>query len=91
MPEQFIDIKKMMKFIEEAVKHFHGAPGWFTDWLDELYIRLQEDWHGVTLDELLTVDHLHDTDGWKPEPLAVNSAYKLFDRLKRDTTGILGY
>lgn len=89
--EPFLSIEKMKLFIEQAIQHYQHAPGWFTSWLDTLYIRLSDDWRTITLDELCELARLHDEDGWKPEPFAVNAVYKLFDRLGRDTTGIIGY
>lgn len=81
------------KFIEEAVRHYKNAPGWFTDWLDDLYIRLGGKECGkITLEEIQVLGMLNpDNEGWAPEQYAVNSAYKYFDRVGRDTTGILGY
>ena len=79
-------------FIEEAIKHYSRAPAWFTDWLDDLYIRLADNCRAITLDEILTLAQLSSDDGsWEAENLAVNRVYKMFDRLGRDTTGILGY
>ena len=79
-------------FIEEAIKHYKQAPGWFTSWLDDLYIRLGEQCGSITLDEIQTLAMLaHDGVSWEAESLAVNRVYKLFDRLGRDTTGIAGY
>lgn len=94
----FLDINAARSFIEQAMSHYQEqkAPGWFTDWLDDLYIRLNEDRGKITLDEMIT---LRDLGGYGPEypeywlmqPLAVNMVYKMFDRLGRDTTGIIGY
>lgn len=91
MSQQFINITDMQSFILSAEYHYEKAPGWFTDWLDDLYIRLGENWGPITLDEIVTLDKLYENDTWMPEPLAVNTVYKLFDRLKRDTTGIISY
>ena len=92
MPEQFIDVKKMAKFIEQAVAHYQKtAPAWFIDWLDEVYRKLSDGWQSITLDEVITIANLFVDGGWKPEPFAVNNVYKLFDRMKRDTGGIIGY
>lgn len=92
MPEQFIDIKKLSKFIELAVAHYgKHAPGWFTDWLDEVYMRLSDGWQSITLDEIITIANPYRDGQWQAEPFAVNNAYKLFDRLGRDTSGIIGY
>jgi hypothetical protein len=93
MATSFLDMKGARKFIEEAMNHYdkRKAPGWFTDWLDDLYIRLGENWATITLDELVTLANLNRDGDWQAEPFAVNMVYKMFDRLGRDTTGIVGY
>lgn len=89
--EPFLNIANLKRFIEQAVQHYQHGPAWFVLWLDTLYIRLSDDWKTITLDELVALARLHDEDGWQPEPFAVNAIYKLFDRLGRNTTGIIGY
>lgn len=86
-----LDIKAARTFIEQAIKHYQRAPGWFTDWLDDLYIRLGENYGPITLDELFTLTRLYSDESWMPEQFAVNIVYHLFDRLGRDTSGIIGY
>lgn len=90
--QQFLDIKSARKFVEQAMKHYlsEKSPGWFTNWLDELYIRLHDDLKGVSLYEMAILDRLYE-NGWMPQQLAVNLVYKMFDHLGRDTTGIIGY
>ncbi len=88
--ELFWDLDKIQRFLVAAIKQYEHAPGWFTDWLDDLYRRLNEDWGPITLDEVGTLAFLYE-NGWIPESLAVNKVYKLFDRLGRDTSGIAGY
>lgn len=89
----FLDINAARLFIQQAMNHYteRKAPGWFTDWLDDLYIRLGENPHPITLDEIATLQYLQADGCWMVQPLAVNTVYKLFDRLGRDTTGIIGY
>lgn len=92
MPEQFIDVNKMRKFIELAVAHYaKHAPAWFIDWLEDLYIKIGDGDRSITLDEMMIVARLYSDEQWQSEPFAVNSAYKLFDRMGRDTSGIIGY
>jgi len=67
----------------------HG-PGWFVEWLEDLYTRVQDDLKAVSLYELVTLNRLYD-DGWLPESLAVNMVYKMYDALGRDTTGIIDH
>jgi hypothetical protein len=89
----FIDLEIARKFIQKAMSHYEkqSAPGWFTDWLDDLYIRLGENINAVPLEELVLLSRLHEEDGWTPQSLAVNTIYKMFDRLGRDTTGMISY
>jgi hypothetical protein len=89
----FLDIEAARAFIAEAIEHYiKTAPAWFIDWLDtDLYVRLGESWATITLDEMMTLQGLYVDGDWKPEPFAVNNVYKLFDRIGRDTSGIIGY
>lgn len=93
MTTGFLDIPAAQHFIQVAMSHYQErkAPGWFTDWLDDLYIRLAEDWGKVTLDELATLTSLNVDGHWLTPTYAMNTAYKMLDRLGRDTTGIIGY
>lgn len=92
MPEQFFDVKRLKKFLELAVAHYQKhAPAWFINWLDEIYMKLSDGWQTLTLDEITTIANLYRDEQWQAEAFAVNSAYKLFDRLGRDTSGIIGY
>lgn len=90
---KFLDIEAARKFSQQAFHHYteRKAPGWFTDWLDDLYIRLSENWGPITLDEMVTLSRLREDNCWMVQPLAVNTVYKMFNRLGRDTTGIIGY
>lgn len=88
----FWDWHACRKFIELAIEHYKGSPGWFTDWLDDLYIRLGERTSGaITLDELATLAALFVDGSWEDEEYAVNRIYRMFDRLGRDTTGVTSY
>lgn len=89
----FLDIEAARGFIQEAMSHYEErkAPAWFTDWLDDLYIRLGENWGIITLDEMLTLQTLQEDGHWLMQYYAVNRVYKMFDRLGRDTSGIIGY
>ena len=93
MRKQFFDLDEARLFTVKAMNHYQEqkAPGWFTDWLDDLYIRLGEDWRRITLDELAALQGLFDEGGWALQTLAVNTVYKLFERLGRSTVGIAGY
>lgn len=89
----FLDIEAARSFIQEAMSHYEEqhASGWFTDWLDDLYIRLGEDWRTVTLDDLTTLQELREDGCWLAQSYAMNRTYKMFQRIGRDTTGIIGY
>jgi len=89
----FLDIEAARAFIASAIEHYvKTAPAWFIDYLDmDLYVSLGESPATITLDELMTLQGLYCDGDWKPEPFAVNNVYKMFDRLGRDTSGIMGY
>jgi hypothetical protein len=91
--QSFLDINGARNFIVKAMNHYQErqAPGWFTDWLDDLYIRLGENWAPITLDELFTLSSLNVDGCWLTPHYAMNGVYKMFDRLGRDTTGIVGF
>ena len=90
-PEPFFEPKKLLTFLELAVKHYEKAPAWFVNYLDELYMSMNDGWQKITLDEILTVANLYTDNQWEHEWLACNRLYKLFDRIGRDTSGIIGY
>ncbi len=92
--KQFLDTGEARKFIEQAMRHYaeqRNIPGWFTDWLDDLYIRLSENLEGVTCYELWVLSRLNEEGCWMGQALAVNTIYHMFDHLGRNTTGMLGY
>ncbi len=93
MEDQFISVSSVRTFVAEAMNHYLKikAPGWFTDWLDELYVRLWDEPKNVTLYELLTLQRLREDGCWMAQPLAVNMVYKMYDALGRSTAGMLGY
>lgn len=64
---------------------------WFIEWLDDLYIRLGEDWRAITLDELSMLQELREDSCWLSQAYAMNRTYKMFQRIGRPTTGIIGY
>jgi hypothetical protein len=94
-PRQFWHYQRCREFIQSAIEQYKHAPGWFTTWLDDLYMRLGDERHvSITLDEIETLCMLAPNGEhaeWEPEHYAVNRVYKFFDRTGRDTTGIIGY
>jgi hypothetical protein len=92
MPNTFLDISAARRFIQVALLRYDQAPAWFENWLNGLYTRLGDNARSVTLDEMLTLSSLEETSGqFMSEPLAMNTVYKMLDRLGRDTSGIIGY
>jgi hypothetical protein len=81
------------EYIQATISHYNYAPKWFIDWLEDLYLRLDEKIETVTINELeiLARFHAEDDDSWEPESYAVNRVYKFFKDTGRDTTGIVGY
>ena len=89
--EPFWNREHLQQFIEAAVQQYGRGPAWLVNWLEDLYLRLQEDLRRISLYELEMLSRLHDAAGWLPEPLAVNMIYKMFSHLGWDTTGIIDH
>jgi hypothetical protein len=82
---RFLDIEAARNFIKDAMSHYEErhSPTWFIGWLDDLYIRLGEDYRHVTLDEMATLSFLSEEGLWMTLDHAIPTAIKLFDRLGR--------
>ncbi len=90
----FIDLDNAHTFILQAMQHYEEkkAPAGLISWFGDLFLRLGKDYPGVTLDELLTMQSLYSEEyGWMEQTWAVNLVKKLYDRLGRDTSGLIGY
>lgn len=86
--KEVLDVDLVRLFLLHAMSEYEKAEEWFTDWLKGLYIRLDEHWRAITLDEVTTLAALYVDGSWQPQPLAFIAAYRLFKRLGRDTAGI---
>lgn len=89
-----LSMKTIQAALQTTARHYaaNNAPAWFMDWLDDLSVRTYDAWEDVKLGEIATLFSLRvSLDEWKPTPVAVNLVYKFFDRVGRDTSGILGY
>src|SRR3989442_10095268 len=86
-----VNMEAIPRFVEEACKHYEGGPGWFTNWLEEMYMNFNQNWSTLTLDEVATLQRLYQDGQWMSQMFAVNMVYKMFDRMGRDTTGIFGF
>lgn len=79
------------QFIIEAVTHYeHSAPT-VAAYINDLYLRLNENPDSVRLVEITTIGRLLENGIWDAPNMAANRIYHLMDRLGLDTTGHLGF
>jgi hypothetical protein len=89
--EPFLNISNLQAFIHAALCHYSHAPAWFSNWLDDLSLRIEDGrWTEISLTEINALNGLF-IDGWEPENIAVNRIYKMHAFLGRDTTGMAGF
>lgn len=67
-----IDIDKIEKFVQDAVIHYEKSAPEATAYLDDLYVRIQEQAEDVSLRELMLVSHLMTESGWMDPHYAQN-------------------
>lgn len=92
MPELFFDINNMKKFLELAIKHYQDSAPRLSNWLDAMYIRLdEEEWKTITLEEVQQIQYLHADDCWLNPFNAENNIYRLLNRQGKDASKIMGY
>jgi hypothetical protein len=61
------------------------------EWVDGLYVRMQDAPERVSYFELLHLYRLRVEGQWEPANYAANRIYKVMDRLGQDTTGHAGF
>jgi len=89
--EPFLNISNMQAFIHAALYHYSRAPAWFSNWLEDLFLRIEDGrWTEISLTEISMLNRLF-IDGWESENMAVNRIYKMYAFLGRDTTGMAGF
>lgn len=87
----YLDVEGIVKFLEEAIEHYHQTAPTVADHLHTVYSRINEVPEHLTLAELVGVLRLREEGEWEHPNYAANRIYKLRDRLGMDTTGHLGF
>lgn len=92
MPKQFLDTEAFKRFLAEAVKHYEKSAPRLSEWLDGMYIRLGEpEWKTITLEEIQQIQYLYADNCWLNAENAENNIYRMFNRMGKDTTKIVGF
>lgn len=94
MPEirTFWDWNACRDFIELAVEHYKNAPAFIIDWLNDLYIRLDEQAGAIPLMEITNLNMLYDGESWEDNSYAANRVYKLLVALGSvKAIGLVGF
>lgn len=86
-----IDMGAVRQRIKQAVNHYeHSAPT-VAEYLNRLYIRINEEPAGVRLPELLFVSRLNEDFLWMHPNYAANTLYHMMHRLGMSTVGHAGF
>lgn len=67
-----IDVDKIEKWIEDAVRQYEKSAPETAAYLDDLYVRIQEQAEDVSLRELMLVSRLLTESGWMDPHYAQN-------------------
>ena len=86
----FFDYTATRSFIEEAAAYYCVSAPALCDWLDELYVALNEAPMTVTVFELLQLAQLRMDGQWEHPNYAQNRWYKVRD-LKGLPNGVLSF
>ena len=84
-------IDDLQHLIEEGCSEYEQTAPTVHTWLNDLYMRINEQPDEVLLSELLQVDRLLENGLWMQPNCAANAVYKLQDRLGKSTVGQAGF
>jgi len=87
----FDALESIRLLITEACRHYQKSAPTVVDYLDDLYIRIDERPTSVRLTELLSVEKLKEEGIWEHPNYAANRVYHLMSDLGMDTTGAAGF
>lgn len=87
----FFDGPALLRFIEDACGHYERTAPTVAEWLDGVYVRLQEKPESVSVADLLAVRALRDGDVWQHPNYAANGVYKHMERSGLSTAGHAGF
>jgi hypothetical protein len=87
----FVDHHGLLEHLTRAGQVYEKTAPTVNDYLDDLYIRLNESPDTVVMSELTFVASLLEEGQWMQPNYAANRHYHLMNRLGRDTTGLAGF
>lgn len=82
------DFDKSIDFLTRAVAFYQDSAPVVSDYLNDLYVRLQDDFESISLLEVRTLEMLNDADELANPHYATNLVYKMLQRLNRDVVGV---
>jgi len=80
-----LDVDKIEKFVQDAVIHYEKSAPETAAYLDDLYVRIQEQAEDVSLRELMLVNRLMTESGWMDPHYAQNHITHVLSFLGRPT------
>lgn len=86
-----LDWPTFRRYLEDAAAEYATSAPTVANYIDDLYIRLDESPESVNVRELLTVCQLKDDGQWEQANYAANRIYHLQSQLGVDTTGQAGF
>ena len=86
----FFSFSETLDFLTLAVNHYEKSAPALADWLDELYITLQENPQSVTVFQLLQLQQLVMDGQWEHPNFAQNRWYKVRELMGQDR-GVLSF
>ncbi len=87
---QLFNCHETRKFIERAAEHYATSAPALVDWLDEVYIALNEKPASVSVWEIMQLDQLMVDGTWEHPNYAQNRWYKVRAALGKER-GVLSY
>lgn len=90
---QMIDFDAIQAGLEKIVNHFEKSAPTVSNWANDLFIKVSEDFDAIRLVEIRTAERIiSDCMGsLNGSSYAANMVYKLKNRLGQDTTGDFGF
>lgn len=85
------DSVEFSRFLELACGHYEKSAPTVADWIDCLYRRIGSDPSQVCLSEILFAQRLQENGEWMLPNYAANGLIHLFQRIGRETTGMIDH
>lgn len=87
----FFDYHAFAKFATEACDHYEKTAPAVRDYVDDVYMRMQDDPGSIRLTEVTFIGRLRDEGEWMHPNYAQNSLMHHLDRLGRSTVGMIDH